>query len=404
MEKRYISATKLEFRTKDDQVNDTTFQCILKPITKQLIETGVTRFNTDYDCRTLMTWEHLLVMLYAQIHDVRSLRTLEVAFNSQSQLLRVTKTNKVRRSTLSDANNRRSPEFFFWLLEKLMSLIPRQIRKKTKKAVSLLDSSPLQLKGLGYDDWAKPHRTLRCQGLKLHVEYDLELKSPVRIRTSNPNYNDSTMGRNWPIRSDTIYVFDKGYYDFNWWWSIHQKHAYFVTRLKTNAAITEVAKNEVSGDAVLKDGIFKFKNKLPRGGKKNLYIESLRRVVVKREGKEPLILVTNLMDFSAEVIAELYKERWEIELFFKWIKQNLRIKKFLGRSANAVKIQLAVALITFVLVKILQSTLKGDFTLQQTLVWIRHNFYCRKALFSTTDPPYYQFKTRFLVNREGVYL
>lgn len=285
-----------------------------------------------------------------------------------------------------------------------MSLLPRQIRKEINKVVRLLDSSPFQLKGRGYSEWTKPHRTLRCQGLKLHVEYDLELKSPIRVKTSHANYNDSTMGQNWPIERDTIYVFDKGYYDFNWWWSIHQKQAYFVTRLKKNVAIIEEVQHEVTGDVILEDSTFKFKNKSPRGGKKNLYTESLRRVVVKREGKDPLVLVTNLLDVSAEIIAELYKARWDIELFFKWIKQNLKIKKFLGRSANAVKIQLAVALITYLLIQLFKINLKGKFTLQQTLIWVRHNLYHREPHFNITDPPVYSFQTRFLVNREGVHL
>src|SRR5206468_10075383 len=112
-------------------------------------------------------------------------------------------------------------------------------------------------------------------------------------------------------------------------------------RLKNNAAIMMESAEAVVSEIILEDSTFKFKNKQPRGGKKNLYVESLRRIVVKREGKSPLILVTNLLAASAETIAALYKARWEIELFFKWIKQNLRIKKFLGKSANAVKIQVA---------------------------------------------------------------
>lgn len=91
----------------------TTFQCILKPLTKQLIEEGIKRFNADYDCRRLKAWDHLLVMIYGQVHELKSLRTLEIAFNSQSDILRLTRTNEIRRSTLSDANNRRPSEFFF---------------------------------------------------------------------------------------------------------------------------------------------------------------------------------------------------------------------------------------------------------------------------------------------------
>jgi putative transposase len=385
-------------------VNNITFQCLLKPLTKQLIDEGVKRFSANYDCRTLKSWEHLFVMIYSQVHELKSLRTIEIAFNSQESLLHTTRMNPIRRSTLSDANNRRPSEFFFWVLEKLMSLLPRQVRKGINKVVRLLDSSPFQLKGQGYDEWTKAHRNLRCQGLKLHVEYDLQLKAPVKVKTSNPNYNDSTMARTWPIVRDTVYVFDKGYYDFNWWWSIHRKQAYFVTRLKKNVAIITENQRVIAGELILEDSTIKFKNKSPRGGKKNLYTENLRRIVVKRKGKDPLVLVTNLQDLSAEVIAELYKSRWDIELFFKWIKQNLKIKKFLGRTANAVKIQLATALITYLLIQLFKVNLKADFTLQQALIWVRHNFYLRRSHFSIKDPPNYVFRTRFIVNIEGVYI
>jgi hypothetical protein len=284
-----------------------------------------------------------------------------------------------------------------------MSLLPRKFCKKISKIVRILDSSPIQIKGLG-DEWTKPFWTLRCQGLKLHVEYDLGVSAPVKVKTSYPNYTDSTMGQAWPIKEETVYIFDKGYYDFNWWWSIHQKKAYFVTRLKNNVAIVEDICYPVTGNAILEDSLFKLKNKSPRGGKKNLYTENLRRIVVKREGKEPLVLVTNLLDVTAEIIADLYKARWDIELFFKWIKQNLKIKKYLGRSENAVKNQLAIALIAFILIKLFHIKIKNNLSLQQTLVWIRHNFYrCGKNI-NVGSPPIYHLKSRFLVNMEGVYL
>jgi hypothetical protein len=340
-------------------------------------------------------------MIFAQINEIKSLRTLEVALNSQQ----IGINYKVCRSTLSDTNNRRSSDCFFWMLQQLMSLLPRKMRKDVKKVVKLLDSTPIKLKGMGYDEWVKQYATAHWQGLKLHVEFDLELKSPTRIAMSHANYNDSTMGQRWPIIADTIYVFDKGYCDYNWWWSIQQKQAYFVTRLKNNAAIKMKSAKGVSSDVILEDGTFTFKNKQPRGGKKNLYVGSLRRIVVKREGKNPLILVTNLLDVSAETIAALYKARWDIELFFKWIKQNLRIKKFLGKSANAVKIQIATALIAYVLVWLFKNNSENENSLQLLLVWIRFNLYTVMPSKLKWDPPIYYFpKQGLLVNREGVHL
>lgn len=115
---------------------------------------------------------------------------------------------------------------------------------------------------------------------------------------------------------------------------------------------------------------------------------------IKREGKKPLILVTNRHDLSAEIIGDLYKARWDIELFFKWIKQNLKIKKFLGKSLNAVKIQLATALITYLLIWIFKDVTKDKRALYLILVWVKHHLDMRKRGYRTHAPPKYLFSTR----------
>ncbi len=377
-------------------MKDTVFQQLLKPLTPKLLQECTARFRSDYDCKKFLTWHHLQTMVYAHLNEIKSLESLEVVINSQ----KIGITSEVKRSTLSDANQRRPAECFFWMLQQLMSLLPRKLRKKINKVVKILDSSPIQLKGRGYDEWAKACATNRCQGLKLHVEYDLEIESPTKVAMSYPNYNDSSMGNQWPILSNTIYVYDKGYYDFNWWWSIHQKQAFFVTRLKKNVAVLMQENKENISETILEDGTFKFKNKKPRGGKVNLYQDNLRRVSVYREGKDPLILVTNLFDASAEIIAELYKARWEVELFFKWIKQNLKLKKFLGKSENAVKIQIATAIIAYVLVWLYKNISGDDRRLQLVLVWVRYNLNIKERKFKNYTPPIYQFSKY----REGVQL
>ncbi len=383
----------------------TTFQCLLKPLTKKLIEESVNLFDADRYNKEFKTWDHLIAMIYAQIHQIKSLRELEVAFNSQYGIRRLIEMKKLKRSTLSDANGRRSAEYFLWIARSLMSILPRKKRQEIGKVVKLLDSSPIQLKGLGYE-WSEAYRTLRNQGLKLHVEYDPQIEMPVRIMTSYPNYNDCTMGQDWPITADTIYVFDKGYYDYNWWWEINQKKAFFVTRLKENAAVEIIEERQAKGENILEDQMIKFKNKHPRGGKKNLYSEPLRRIVVKRKGdKKPLVFVTNLLELSAESISKLYKARWGIELFFKWVKQNLKVKKFLGRSENAVRVQLAIAIITYLLIGLFKNSFKKTGTLQHTLIWVRHNLNVKKILRRNKEPPIYDIpKARFLVNMEGAYL
>lgn len=369
---------------------DTVFQQILKPLTKKLIAESSNRFRSDYHCETLKTADHLRIMIFTHLCEIKSLRTLEAAINGR----KIGISKKISRSTLSDANKRRPAQVFRWILEQLMSLLPRKKCKEIKEVVRLLDSSPIQLRGNGYEDWAKEYATRHIQGLKLHVEYDLALEAPMKIEISHPNYNDVAMGQRWMIKPNTIYVFDKGYYDFNWWWSIHQKKASFVTRLKKNVAIRMLKENEVNGETVLEDGSFEFKNKNPRGRKVNLYQEPLRRVSIKREGKKPLILVTNRHDLSAEVIGNLYKSRWEIELFFKWIKQNLKIKKFLGKSMNAVNIQLITALIAYLLVLIFKNVTKDKRALYLVLIWARYNLDKKKHQYRTHAPPDYVFSRR----------
>lgn len=377
-------------------MKDTVFQQILKPLTQGLMHECVRRFQSDYDCEKFFTTHHLQTMVYAHLNEIKSLSTLEVAINSQEIGINC----EIKRSTLSDANQRRSAKCFFWILEQLMHLLPRKLRKNINKIIKILDSTPIQLKGLGYDEWAKEFATRRCQGLKLHVEYDLEIESPTKIAMSKPNFNDSSMGNQWPIIANAVYVFDKGYYDFNWWWSIHQKQAFFVTRLKKNAAIIMQKNAENISETILEEGTFKFKNKRPRGGKINSYIDPLRRISVYREGKNPLILVSNMHDVSAEIIAELYKARWEVELFFKWIKQNLKLKKFLGKSENAVKIQIATALIAYLLVQLYKNNSGDNRRLQLVLVWIRYNLSVKSKKFKNYVPPVYQ----FLKERETVHL
>lgn len=362
-------------------MKDTVFHHILKPITKNLIQECCRRFRSDHRYESFSTIDHLKAMIYAQIHEIKSLRTLEVAINSQKIGIK----SQIKRTTLSDANKKRPADCFFWLLEQLMSLLPRRKYKEINKVVRILDSSPIQLRGQGYDEWSKQYATHHIQGLKLHLEYDLALNAPSKAMTSNANVNDASIGKHWPILKDTIYIFDKGYYDYNWWWSIHQKQAYFVSRLKKNAAIVIESEVKTPNKNILKDCHFRISNKVPRGGKRMEYKDTLRYVSVEREGKTPLILVTNLKDIPAEDIARLYKARWEIELFFKWIKQNLKIKKFLGKSENAVKIQIACALIAYLLVQLFKIQTHDQRSLRLFLTWIKHNisiikFYKRRNL------------------------
>ena len=183
---------------------------------------------------------------------------------------------------------------------------------------------------------------------------------PVHQSITGANINDVDQGRKLPIEPGATYVFDKGYCDYSWWHRIDTEGARFVTRLKKNAAMRIERSRPIAAvdEQILGDSEVSFVYPSNRGRHRNLYTGMLRKIEVARLAGEPLVLVTNDLNSSASAIAALYKERWQIELFFKWIKQNLKIKRFLGENENAIRIQLITALIAYLLV-ILMRTANG---------------------------------------------
>ena len=177
------------------------------------------------------------------------------------------------------------------------------------------------------------------------------------MRPASPKTSDITFARTLELEPGATYVFDKGYTDYGWWQDIHEAGAVFVTRLKSNAHRRDICPITTQEDGIKAVYHLKIGHKKPRGKAVNtLHDTQLREVVVERDGKPPLHLITNDLTRPAAEIADLYKERWQIELFFKWIKQNLKIKTFLGRSENAVKIQIYTALIAFLLLRLFRNT------------------------------------------------
>lgn len=318
-------------------------------------------------------------MVYAQLAGVSSLRELETGFNQHRSQHYHLNARPVRRTTLADANGKRNPEIFADVLRTLMQLAGRRIKQDREQMLYLLDSTSIALRGRG-SQWAQPSAT-RTPGLKVHVLYSAGQQLPVRQTITAANVNDVDEGRRLPLEAGATYVFDKGYCHYGWWSRIDASGARFVTRLKTNAAVRAVASNEVPAQdaaTILGDTCVRFANRSNRGGHRNLYDGQLRRIEVARQDQEPLVLVTNDLDSPAAEIAQLYRERWQIELFFKWIKQHLSIKRFLGESENAIRIQLLTALIAYVLVAILNATAKAT-TLWAALAELRTGLFHRPS-------------------------
>lgn len=328
---------------------------VLKGLSRGMFDRLVGRLEADKHSKGFRSWDQLVAMLYAQLSGCRSLREVEVGFNEHPAHHYHLGTRPLRRSTLADANAKRSCELFAQLCAGLCQQAHRKLKSELDEFLYLLDSTPIPLKGFGYDGWTLANRNDRTQGLKVHLLLEAHAAVPAQTLITAPNVNDIEVGRVLPIQRRATYVFDKAYCDYNWWYRLHCQGALFVTRLKKNAGIEVIEQRCVPAEhaaCVLEDTIVRFRHKHPGGKRINHYHgTALRRVIVARPDKAtPLMLVTNDLQRSAVEIADLYRRRWEIELFFKWLKQNLKIKRFLGRSENAVKIQIYTALIAYLLV------------------------------------------------------
>ena len=355
------------------------FQEILKYLPRSAFNRLVKDHESDKHSKGFGSWSQLVAMLYGQLGGASSLRTLIAGFNSQCHHYHLG-VKPLRRSTLSDANAQRDPEVFADALQLLMTQLRRDARRQVAEALCLLDSSSMTLKGRGFDTWTLSSRTRNTQGVKLHLLFEAHTASPLACSITAANVNDRDEGVRLQIEPGAIYVFDKGYCDYNWWHSIDKAGATFVTRFKKNARLSLVEERALADEEgkILKDEIVRLSNPNPGGGRKNSYRTPLRRVTVARPDKEtPLILATNDLDSPASVIAERYKARWQIELFFKWVKQHLNIKSFLGRNENAVRIQILTAMISYALLLIHRTASRFKGSLWMILAELRPNLFTR---------------------------
>jgi putative transposase len=351
-------------------------QQVLAGLPRGAFEAIVERHRGDRHCKGFSCWDHLVAMTYAQLSGVSSLRELEAGFNQHRSHHYHLNTGAVRRTTLADANARRNPEVFADTLRALMQLAGRRLRQQREHMLYLLDSTSITVSGRG-SQWAAGSAT-RTPGLKVHMLYASAQQLPVHQTITAANVNDVDEGRKVVIECGATYVFDKGYYDYNWWSRIDAAGARFVTRLKTNAAVrVQSSQDLVANGPILSDCHVKFTHRSNRGGHRNLYEKDLRRIEVDRPGDRPLVLVTNDLISPATEIAQLYKDRWQIELFFKWLKQHLRVKRFMGQSENAIRIQLLTAMIAYVLVALLNAGTKTARSLCSVLAELRTGLFHR---------------------------
>jgi hypothetical protein len=331
------------------------FHGLLKHIPWAIVDRLVEQWGAERDPRGLKTKPHLIAMIYAQLSGARGLREIEASLKSHAGKLYHLGGCVVSKSALSSANASRPVEVFSGLLSALMAQLQAGYRRKIADCVRLIDSTSVRLSSLS-GDWATFSAGVR--GAKAHVIYDPDSDQPLYVMVTASNVNDITAAKEMPIEAWATYIFDLGYYDYGWWATLDQAGCRIVTRLKANTPFDIVEHRPVpAGSSVVSDRTGHLPTRMA-ASRHNPMSGLVREVRVMIESGKVLRIFTNDLTASAQEIADLYKRRWAIELFFRWVKQTLKIGHFFGTSENAVRIQIIVALITFLLLRLAHETTK----------------------------------------------
>ena len=359
------------------------FHSLTKHVPWDKFERSVERHGADKLVRKLTTKQQFIALLYGQFSGATSLREIVCGMESHAVRLYHVGGDVVKRSTLSDANAVRPWQVFGELCTEVMQQVHRGLRRTIKDAVWLIDSTSLRLSSLS-EDWAT--FSTDVYGAKAHIVYDPNADRPVYFAVTPANVNDITAAKAMPIEAGATYAFDLGYYDYGWWAALDDAGCRFVTRLKKNTPLTVVHENCVAGDSnILSDRIGHLPERLASSRKNPLQVPVRELRVVINTGKV-LRIVTNDLDAPANEIADIYKQRWQIELFFRWVKQTLRIKRFIGVSENAVRIQIAVALIAFLVLRIAQAAQKAVHSPLEFARLVRANLMHRRRIDRLLEP------------------
>jgi putative transposase len=327
---------------------DSIFGGLLKPIDRRQFRAIVERFEGDAYDKSFKSWDHLVALVFAQLSGIGSLRGLETAFNANSHQHYHLGVGKLARTTLSDANARRPVGVFAETFALLAATADRHTRHEGAEMVRLIDASPVPLgKVCKWAEWNG-----RIRGMKLHVVHHPQRNWPRCVAITPATVNDVEIGRQMPLEAGATYVFDKGYYHLGWWEKINAANAFFVTRAKVNTRLRArkqryVRKKIGDGFTIVDDADVVLTSK----GDSRLPIP-LRRIRVRRHKGGIITLITNDLARTAVEIAALYKARWQVELLFRWIKQHLNIRKFLGTNDNAIRLQIIAGMIAYLLLRI----------------------------------------------------
>ena len=333
---------------------------------------AVMEHKGDKGVKVFSTRNLLNVMLYVHMASKESLRDIIDSLESKRNYWYHLGLESLSRNNLSYALKNRSYKIFEKTFYQLLSRLQkergaaRDKRFKFKMPVRSIDSTTISL-CLSLFDWASFRK--KKGGIKLHMMYNNKEQLPEVINFSNAGKHDIRMANSFPIAKNSLYVFDKGYICFEFLGKINIYGAFFVTRTKTNTQYRIIKRQKRNQKEIKADWIASFSSY-----KSKDYPEQLRVIrYYDSETKKTYEFMTNNFSLSAKTIAHIYKSRWDIELFFKWIKQNLKIKSFIGTSENAVKIQILTAMIAYLLTEYIRFKSKTAFTILKTFRILSEN-------------------------------
>jgi len=367
--------------------HNTVFSQLLKFIPRHEFETLANRHHSGRSFRTASRWSQFVTMAMAQLAGRSSLRDIVDNISAQAHRLYHLGSAKLSRSNLSRINDGKPYELYEALFGKLLSRCQGVIPGHDfhfKNPLYSLDASTIDL-CLSVFPWADFRTTKGA--IKLHVGLNHAGYLPEFVTVTEGKQHDVTVGRTLEFPKGSIVAVDKGYNDYGWYKQLTEKGIFFVTRLKTNAKYRTVCRRPVlKNKGLICDQTIQFTG-LQTAKKCPV---QLRRIAYRdAETGKRYVFLTNNFKLSAKTIADIYKARWQVELFFKWIKQNLKIKSFVGTSKNAVMTQIWIALCVYLLLAFLKFQSKLQKSTQQILRILQLNLFEKRDLMALLrgDPP-----------------
>jgi len=364
------------------------FGQMLQVFPKSEFYRAVKETQSEKGAKGFTSWGQFVAMLFCQLGQARSLREISGGLSScLGKLKHLGIDAAPSRSTLSYANEKRPwqlyEKVFYQLLDKCRAIAPGKRKFRFKNKLFSLDASVIDLCASLFD-WATFRQTKGA--VKLHLLLDHDGYLPVFAHITEGSVHEITIAKNLSFPKGSIVACDRGYTDYTLFARWNKEGVFFVTRQKHNADYTIVEEKPVPQNrTILKDQIIMFNGSLS----KKKYPYPLRRIEVwDEEKKERIILLTNHLAFGSTTIAAIYKDRWQIEIFFKTIKPNLKIKTFVGTSPNALKTQMWTALIAILLLKYLKFRSSFPWSLSTLIAMLRYNLFTYRDLWAWIDSPY----------------